>query len=115
MFAVAHLDFTLILWPYYLAVAAIYGTVTDLTQSILPAMVLHTAGNLYSNFDLWWHGQAEWQASAGPAAMIWTTGTDRSFWASVVGLLIVAAATVLAFVWLARATRRTSAAPSQPD
>ncbi len=31
MFAVAHLDFTLILWPYYVAVAAIYGTVTYLT------------------------------------------------------------------------------------
>src|SRR5204862_3538762 len=49
MFAVAHLDFTLILWPYYVAVAAIYGTVTYLTNSIRPAVVLHTAGNLYSN------------------------------------------------------------------
>ena len=42
MFAVAHLDFTLILWPYYVAVAAIYGTVTSLTNSIRPAIVLHT-------------------------------------------------------------------------
>jgi hypothetical protein len=39
MFAVAHLDFTLILWPYYVAVTAIYGTVTYLTESILPAVV----------------------------------------------------------------------------
>ena len=46
MFAVAHLDFTPILWPYYVAVAAIYGTVTYLTRSILPAVVLHTSGNL---------------------------------------------------------------------
>jgi membrane protease YdiL (CAAX protease family) len=65
MFAVAHLDFTWQLWPYYVAVAAIYGTVTHLTNSILPAIVLHTAGNLYSNFDLWLHGRAEWQAGAG--------------------------------------------------
>src|ERR1700753_2785607 len=59
MFAIAHLDFTFVLWPYYLAVAAIYGTVTHLTRSILPAIVLHTSGNLYSNFDLYLHGQAE--------------------------------------------------------
>ena len=28
MFALVHLDFTPVLWPYYVAVAAIYGTVT---------------------------------------------------------------------------------------
>ena len=63
-----------------MAVAAIYGTVTYLTRSILPAVVLHTSGNLYSNIDLWLHGQAEWQAASGPAALVWTTGTDASFW-----------------------------------
>ncbi len=107
MFAVAHLDFTPILWPYYVAVAAIYGTVTYLTESILPAVVLHTGGNLYSNFDLWRHGQAEWQAASGPATLIWTTGADRSFWGSVVGLVIVAAATVFVFIRLARISRMT--------
>lgn len=34
-----------------MAVAAIYGTVTYLTNSILPAVVLHTGGNIYSNID----------------------------------------------------------------
>jgi membrane protease YdiL (CAAX protease family) len=105
MFAVAHLDFTLILWPYYVAVAAIYGTVTYLTQSILPAVVLHTGGNIYSNSDLWLHGQAEWQASSGPAVLIWKTGTDASFWISSIALLIVAAAMVSAYSKLARAAR----------
>ena len=107
MFAVAHLDFTPILWPYYVAVAAIYGTVTYLTQSILPAVVLHTGGNLYSNFDLWRHGQAEWQATSGPAALIWTTGADRTFCVSVGGLAFVAAAAVWALYRLARVARRT--------
>jgi membrane protease YdiL (CAAX protease family) len=105
MFAVAHLDFTLMLWPYYVAVAALYGTVTYLTNSILPAVVLHTIGNLYSNIDLWLHGQAEWQASPGPAPLIWKTGVDSSFWIASVALLLVAAATVGAFVMLARARR----------
>ena len=87
MFALAHLDFTPVLWPYYVAVAAIYGAVTYLTNSILPAIVLHTCGNIYSNSDLLVHGQAEWQAATGPAALIWKTGADRPFWISVIALL----------------------------
>src|SRR4029077_10994799 len=63
MFAVAHLDFTPVLLPYYIAVSAIYGMVSYLTNSILPAVVLHTCGNIYSNTDLWVRGRAEWQAS----------------------------------------------------
>ena len=103
MFAVAHLDFTLILWPYYVAVAAIYGTVTHLTKSILPAVVLHTGGNLYSNLALWLHGQAEWQAASAPTVLIWKTGADASFWISSLALVMVAAAMVWAYFRLARA------------
>lgn len=109
MFAVAHLDFTPVLWPYYVAVAAIYGTVTYLTGSILPAVVLHTAGNLYSNLDLWRHGQAEWQSPAGPAALIWTTGIDPSFRNAGLAFLVVTGATGWAYVGLARAARRAAA------
>ena len=104
MFAIAHLDFTLILWPYYVAVAAIYGAVTSLTGSILPAVALHTSGNIYSNFDLWRHGQAEWQAASGPTALIWQSGTDASFWMSSVTLFIVGTAMVWAFARLKGAT-----------
>lgn len=105
MFALAHLDFTPVLWPYYVAVAAIYGAVTYLTNSILPAIVLHTCGNIYSNSDLLVHGQAEWQASAGPAALIWKTGADRPFWISVIALLFVATAMVWAYFKLASVAR----------
>ena len=102
MFAIVHLDFTLILWPYYVAVAAIYGTVTSLTGSILPAIVLHTAGNWYSNFTLWLTGRAEWQASSGGAGLVWNTGFDASFWLSSTAVLIAAAAMVGGFTRLAR-------------
>ena len=108
MFAVVHLDFELILWPYYVAVAAIYGSVTYWTNSILPAVVLHTGGNIYSNLDLWLHGQAEWQDSSGATSLIWKTGTDASFWASIVALAFVAAATVWANYKLAQAARNTA-------
>ena len=106
MFAVAHLDFTLILWPYYVAVGAIYGTVTYLTKSILPAVVLHTAGNMYSNMDLWLHGQAEWQAASGPAVLIWKTGVDHSFLILSAALVLVGAAMVGAYFTLARAAHK---------
>lgn len=105
MFAVAHLDFTWILWPYYVAVAAIYGAVTSLTNSILPAMVLHTAGNWFSNFDLWLHGRAEWQAPASQSGMVWQSGADASLLMTTGSLLILVSATVWAYVALARVVR----------
>lgn len=74
---------------------------------ILPAVVLHTAGNLHSNFDLWLHRQAEWQASAAGPALVWKTGADASFWGAISALLAVAAAAAWAFVHLARAARRS--------
>ncbi|HKG92739.1 MAG TPA: CPBP family intramembrane glutamic endopeptidase [Gemmatimonadaceae bacterium] len=115
MFAVAHLDFTLVLWPYYVAVAALYGIVTYLTDSILPAVVLHTLGNIYSNLDLWLHGHAEWQAPSGPAALIWESGADRSFWVMILALLVAAAAAVLAYVQLARVVRYAPVSAEEPE
>ena len=105
MFAVAHLDFTPVLWPYYLAVAAIYGTVTYLANSILPAIVLHTAGNLYSNLDLWLHGKAEWQAPGGSAQLIWNTGPDAPFWLGIGWFVLATAAAVWTFSKLAGHSR----------
>jgi hypothetical protein len=93
------------------AVAAIYGTVTYLAKSILPAVVLHTGGNLYSNLDLWLRGQSEWQAGSGPATLVWKTGADASFWTSSGALLIVTAAMIWAFSRLARCSRLTSSEP----
>jgi len=105
MFAIAHLDFTLVLWPYYLAVAAIYGTVTYFTQSILPAIVLHTGGNLYSNLDLWIHDRAEWQASSRHAALIWDAGAGQDFWRAVGVLVALLLATFWAYSRLSKAAR----------
>ena len=114
MFAVAHLDFTPILWPYYVAVAAIYGVITHVTGSIFPAIVLHTVGNLYSNFDLYLHGQAEWQAPAIQAASIWRTGPDASFWFSVATLVAVAGLVALAYSALRNVANRQSQVLNDP-
>jgi membrane protease YdiL (CAAX protease family) len=111
MFAVAHLDFTLVLWPYYVAVAAIYGLVVWLTNSIWPAIVLHTAGNLYSNTDLLLSGHAEWQAPASQSALVWSIGADRPFMGAVAGFLLVGAVTAWSFRRLALVTRAERAQP----
>lgn len=39
-----HPEVTLILLPYFVAVAAVYGALAYLTNSILPSLVLHTVG-----------------------------------------------------------------------
>lgn len=111
MFAIVHMDFTPILWPYYVAVAAIYGAATYLTQSILPAIALHTGGNLYSNFDLWKHGKAEWQASPERRALIWEAGADESFWITTAAFVLVTALSVWAYRMLARVAK----APTLPS
>ena len=111
MFALVHLDFTPILWPYYVAVAAIYGTVAYLTDSILPAVVLHTSGNVYSNLDLWLHGQAEWQAPAGERLLVWTTGPDRAFWLEAGAFVMLTVMMLIAYRVLARAARHDSPRP----
>lgn len=97
MFAVAHLDFTFILWPYYVLVSAVYGTVAYHCQSILPCIVLHTGGNIYSNLDLWLSGQTEWQADPAANALIWENGPDQSFWTLLIYVIISTLLCLLVF------------------
>ena len=101
-----HPEVTLALMPFYLAVAAIYGTIAYLTNSIWPSAVLHAVGNVFGSIDFFTRGQSEWQASANPAPLIWEAGTDASFWISCVAFLIVAAAAVWAYTVLANVARQ---------
>lgn len=101
-----HPEVTLILMPYYMAVAAIYGALAYLTNSILPSVVLHAGGNILSGIDLLTRGNAEWQASSSPAPLIWETGTDASFWMVCVAFLMVGAGAVWAYTMLASVARK---------
>ena len=109
-----HPEVTLVLMPYYLAVAAVYGALAYLTNSIFPSMVLHAGGNVLGAFELFTQGRSEWQASSSPKALIWETGTDASFWISLVAALIAGAAAVWAYSALARAARQRTS-PGAPD
>ncbi|HEY2712812.1 MAG TPA: CPBP family intramembrane glutamic endopeptidase [Chthoniobacterales bacterium] len=99
-----HPEVGLILMPYYLAVAAVYGALAYLTNSILPSMVLHGSGNMLGSLAPFGSGASEWQAT-GPGPLIWQSGADASFWISVLAFLIAGCAAIVAYAALARATR----------
>ncbi len=98
-----HPEVTVVLLPYYLAVAAVYGALAHLTDSTLPSMFLHAGGNLFSAVGLFLGGRSEWQLSSAPKPLIWETGPDASFWVTRVAFLAVGAMAVWAYSSLSRA------------
>jgi membrane protease YdiL (CAAX protease family) len=88
--------------PYYIAVAAVYGGLTWAANSILPALVLHVGGDIWSLTRLWATGRPEWQLSTTAPRLLRETGVDPSFLLVTAALLVLGAATV----GLSRALRR---------
>ena len=103
-----HPEVGLSLMPYYMLVAAIYGALAWLTDSILPSMVLHAGGNFLGGIDLLGHRQSEWQASPSPPPLIWELGTDASFWMSCLIVIIIGAAAGWAYAALAKVAGKSS-------
>jgi membrane protease YdiL (CAAX protease family) len=101
-----HPEVGLALLPFYLAVAAVYGALAYLTDSIFPSIVLHAGGNMFSAFDLFTRGRSEWQLSTTPRPLVWQTGPDAAFLGNLTALLVVGTLTVFAYSALAGVTRR---------
>lgn len=97
-----HREVTIVLMPFYMSVAAVYGALAYITNSILPGVALHAGGNLFSAILLLAGGRSEWQGSTDPESLIWNSGADVSFLISVLAFLAVTAAAVGAFKMLAR-------------
>jgi membrane protease YdiL (CAAX protease family) len=101
-----HPEVGFVLLPYYLAVAAVYGMLAYLTDSIYPSMVLHAGGNMFSTLDLFSRGRSEWQLTATPTPLVWETGIDAAFLGSVAALVVVGALAVGAYMSLAGVTHQ---------
>lgn len=99
-----HPEVGLVLLPFYLMVAAVYGLLAAATNSIYPSMLLHAGGNVFSAFSFFAQGRSEWQLTAVPPRTIWQTGIDGSFLANLAMLAIVGTATVVAYRGLFRAS-----------
>jgi hypothetical protein len=93
-----HPDAVLTMLPYYIAVAAVYGGLTWAANSILPALVLHAGGDVWSLGRLWLTGRPEWQLSPSTPSMIWETGVDRAFLLSAGACVALAALTAWTYV-----------------
>ena len=115
LFGFAHLthpEVGLVLLPYYVAVAAVYGALAYLTDSTLPSMVLHAGGNMFGALNLFARGRSDWQPLTAPTPLVWQTGADAAFLGNVAALLVAGALAAWAYAALARVTRpaRTSSA-----
>jgi CAAX protease family protein len=92
----------LMMLPYYIAVAAVYSGLTWAANSILPALVLHSGGDVWSLVRLWVSGRPEWQIRSEPVALIWQTGVDAGFLISAVAFAALAALTMWAYAGVHR-------------
>jgi membrane protease YdiL (CAAX protease family) len=70
-----------VLWmlPYYVAVSAVYGGLTWAADSILPALVLHSVGDIVVLSRWWLTGRPEWQIGPVPPPLVWEGGIDLQF------------------------------------
>jgi membrane protease YdiL (CAAX protease family) len=96
--------------PYYIAVSAVYGGLTWAANSILPALVLHSGGDVWSLGRLWSTGRPEWQLSSAPARLVRDTGVDADFAVAAGALVVFTALTI----WAYAALRRTRTLNPEP-
>jgi membrane protease YdiL (CAAX protease family) len=94
--------------PYYVGVAAVYGGLTWATDSILPALVLHAGGDVFSLTRLWTTGRAEWELTADRSPLVWESGVDAAFVVSVAALVLLGGATAWAYGELRARSRQQS-------
>lgn len=109
-----HPDNVLTMLPYYIAVSAVYGGLTWAANSILPALVLHVGGDVWSLGRLWMTGRPEWQLSTTSPALIWETGVDAGFALALAALALLSILTVSGYVGVRR-LRHGTANPEPND
>lgn len=97
------------LWPillWYFISDVMFGTMAYLTKSILPSAVVHSIGLLIFFTLVWPHD--------GQRRLVWETGANTGFWLAAAQAIIFTVLALLAFIQLARVTRRTRAVEGHP-
>lgn len=96
--------------PYYIAVAAVYGGLTWAADSILPALVLHSVGDVVVLTRWWATGRPEWQLTATPPLLVSEHGIDTPFILTVLSVMALTVVTAVAY----RTVRSMRLAGSRP-
>jgi membrane protease YdiL (CAAX protease family) len=87
----------LLMLPYYIAVSAVYGGLTWAADSILPAVLLHSVGDIVV-LTRWWHtGRPEWQVAATAPALVWESGVDASFVVAAIAAVALGGLTTVSY------------------
>lgn len=86
--------------PYYIAVSAVYGGLTWAVDSIWPALVLHSAGDIVVLTRWWLTGRPEWQLGASAPPLVWESGIDVAFVATALLAIALAILTAWSYVSL---------------
>jgi membrane protease YdiL (CAAX protease family) len=88
-----------VLWmlPYYIAVSAVYGGLTWAANSILPALVLHAAGDIVVLTRWWLTGRPEWQIGPTLPPLVWDTGVDLQLSVAAIASIALVVATAFAY------------------
>ena len=88
-----------VLWmlPYYIAVSAVYGGLTWAANSILPALVLHAAGDVVVLTRWWLTGRPEWQIGPTLPPLVSESGIDAQFVLTAIVAVMLVAATAVAY------------------
>jgi membrane protease YdiL (CAAX protease family) len=103
-----------VLWmlPYYIAVSAVYGGLTWAANSILPALVLHAAGDIVVLTRWWLTGRPEWQIGPALPPLVREGGVDSQFVLTAMAATAFVVATAIAYRALQKLRIRALAATS---
>ena len=66
-------------------------------NSILPALVMHSGGDVWSRRRLWSTGRPEWQLSSAAPALVRDIGVDGAFLVAVASLVALTGLTIAAY------------------
>jgi membrane protease YdiL (CAAX protease family) len=98
----SHPGDVLLMLPYYVAVSAVYGGLTWAADSILPALVLHSVGDIVVLTRWWLTGRPEWQLGATVPPIVWDRGVDATFVFIVITLIALVALTSRSYLAVRR-------------
>jgi len=106
-----HPSEVVLMLPYYVAVSAVYGALTWAADSIWPAIVLHSVGDVVVLMRWWLTGLPEWQLTATPPTLVRDGGIDASFIGTLGVAVFLSGLTVWAYGRVNQLRLRLSAAP----